>query len=101
MTVRAVLYEEDDARAVAARLRAGGFEASVARERFAGEDDDEDHPWTVPTDAPVFMVEVVVEEHDGWVEDAPAPGSSTPPAPAAPLDLPDGPRRVKGHFRAP
>ena len=98
MTVRAVLYEEDDARAVAARLRAGGFEASVARERFAGEDDDEDHPWTVLTDAPVFMVEVVVEEHDGWVEDAPA---DTPPAPAAPLDLPDGPRRVKGHFRAP
>ena len=46
MTVRAVLYEEDDARAVAARLRASGFEASVARERFAGEDDDEDHPWT-------------------------------------------------------
>ena len=76
MTVRAVLYEEDDARAVAARLRANGFEASVARERFAGEDDDEDHPWTVLTDAPVFMVEVVVEE-------------------------PDGPRRVKGHFRAP
>ena len=72
MTVRAVLYEEDDARAVAARLRAGGFEASVARERFAGEDDDEDHPWTVLTDAPLFMVEVVVEEHDGWVEDAPA-----------------------------
>ena len=98
MTVRAVLYEEDDARAVAARLRAGGFEASVARERFAGEDDDEDHPWTVLTDAPVFMVEVVVEEHDGWVDDAPA---EPPAAPATPLELPDGPRRVKGHFRAP
>ena len=98
MTVRAVLYEEDDARAVAARLRANGFEASVARERFAGEDDDEDHPWTVLTDAPVFMVEVFVEEHDGWVEDVPA---ERPAAPAAPLDLPDGPRRVKGHFRAP
>ena len=98
MTVRAVLYEEDDARAVAARLRAGGFEASVARERFAGEDDDEDHPWTVLTDAPVFMVEVVVEEHDGWVDDA---TPDLPAAPVAPLELPDGPRRVKGHFRAP
>jgi hypothetical protein len=98
VTVRAVLYEEDDARTVAARLRASGFEASVARERFAGEDDDEDHPWTVLTDAPVFMVEVVVEELDGWVDDAPP---DTPAAPAAPLDLPDGPRRVKGHFRAP
>ena len=98
MTVRAVLYEEDDARAVAARLRANGFEASVAGERVAGEDDDEDHPWAVLTDAPVFMVEVVVEEHDGWVDDAPADTPSTPPAP---LDLPDAPRRVKGHFRSP
>jgi hypothetical protein len=98
VTVRAVLHEEGDARAVAARLRAAGFEASVARERFAGEDDDEDHPWTVLTDAPVFMVEVFVEEHDGWVDDVPA---DRPAAPAAPLELPDGPRRVKGHFRAP
>ncbi|QWZ08516.1 hypothetical protein KRR39_01180 [Nocardioides panacis] len=46
----------------------------------------------------MFMVEVVVEEHDGWVDDAPP---DSPAAPAAPLDLPDGPRRVKGHFRAP
>ncbi len=52
MTVRATLYEEDHARLVAERLRAGGFDATVARERFAGEDDDEDHPWTVLTDAP-------------------------------------------------
>jgi len=44
------------------------------------------------------MVEVVVEEHDGWVDDAtPEP----PAASVAPLELPDGPRRVKGHFRAP
>ena len=42
-----------------------------ARERFAGEDDDEDHPWTVLTDAPVVMVEVLVEEYDGWLDDAP------------------------------
>ncbi len=92
MTVRALLWEDDAARAVAARLRAGGFEASVARERFAGEDDDEDHPWTVLTDAPVFMVEVFVEEHDGWLDQ---PGPAAP----APLDLPMAPRRVKGHFR--
>ena len=98
MTVRAVLHEEGDARAVAARLRAAGFEASVARERFAGEDDDEDHPWTVLTDAPQFMVEVLVEEYDGWVDDP----TAAAPAPAPPpLDLPEAPRRVKGHFRAP
>lgn len=95
MSVRAVLYEEDHARQVADRLRAGGFDAEVARDRFAGEDDDEDHPWTVLTDAPAFMVEVLVEAYDGWVDDEPPDAPS--PAPA-PLDLPDGPRRVKGHF---
>jgi hypothetical protein len=93
-----MLYEEDQARLVADRLRTGGFEVTVGRERFAGEDDDEDHPWTVVTDAPSFMVEVLVEEYDGWVDDAPADTPSTPPAP---LDLPDAPRRVKGHFRSP
>jgi 8-oxo-dGTP diphosphatase len=98
VTVRAVLYEEEDARAVAGRLRAGGFEASVARERFAGEDDDEDHPWTVTSNAPLCMVENLVEEYDGWLDGAPAQASPRSPAP---LDLPDGPRRVKGHFREP
>jgi hypothetical protein len=98
MTVRAVLYEEDHARRVAARLRTGGFDAEVARDRLAGEDDDEDHPWLVVTDAPSFMVEVLVDEYDGWVDDLP-PGAAPPPA--RPLDLPDAPRRVKGHFREP
>jgi 8-oxo-dGTP diphosphatase len=96
VSVRAFVHEEDQARAVAGRLRRDGFEAVVARERFAGEDDDEDRPWTVLTDAPPAMVEVLVDDLDGWVEtlDEPRP-------PRAPLDLPDGPRRVKGHFRAP
>lgn len=98
MTVRATLYEEDHARAVADRLRAGGFDATVGRERFAGEDDDEDHPWTVLTDAPQFMVEVLVEEYDGWVDDPTDPARV---APLPPLDLPAAPRRVKGHFRGP
>ncbi len=91
--MRVVFHEEDDAVAVVARLRGGGFEAEAARERFAGEDDDEDHPWAVASDAPEFVLEVLAEEYDGWVDhDAPAP----PPAP--PLDLPTAPRRVKGHF---
>jgi hypothetical protein len=94
--MRVVFHEEDDAVAVAARLRADGFEAEAARERFAGEDDDEDHPWAVVSDAPDFMLEVLAEEYDGWVDhDEPAP----PPRPdAAPLDLPSAPRRIKGHF---
>jgi hypothetical protein len=108
VTVRAVLYEEDDARAVAARLRASGFEASVARERFAGEDDDEDHPWAVDTDAPGLVAEVLADEFDGWVDDLDAPDqdgsgarsrgagpAATPATSAAPLDLPQAPRRIK------
>jgi 8-oxo-dGTP diphosphatase len=90
--VRAIFFEEDDARAVAARLRADGFEASVARERLAGEDDDEDHPWAVLSDAPELMVEMLVDEYDGWL-DAEDTAPAAPPVP--PLDLPAAPRRIK------
>jgi hypothetical protein len=90
--VRAIFFDEDDAQAVVARLRADGFEARAERERLAGEDDDEDHPWAVVSDAPAFMLEVLVDTHDGWLdegEDA-APGRVAPP-----VDLPDAPRRIK------
>jgi hypothetical protein len=90
--VRAIFFEEDDARAVAARLLADGFEADVARERLAGEDDDEGHPWAVLSDAPDFMVELLVDEHDGWL-DADDGAASAPPLP--PLDLPAAPKRIK------
>ena len=94
--MRVVFHEEDDAVAVAARLRTDGFEAEAAREPFAGEDDDEDHPWAVVSDAPEIMLEVLAEEYDGWVDhDEPAPRA------APPLDLPSAPRRVKGHFTDP
>ena len=99
MTPRAVFHEQDDADQVAARLRRDGFEATVERDRFAGEDDDEDHAWAVVSDAPEFMLDVLVEERDGWLDygDEP-PGSPAGPGAVPPLDLPDGPRRVKGHF---
>jgi hypothetical protein len=91
--VRVIFHEEDEATAVVARLRAGGFDAEAVRERFAGEDDDEDHPWAVVTDAPELVVEILAEEYDGWVDhDAPAP------PPSAPLDLPAAPKRIKRHF---
>ena len=96
MTVRVLLDEEADARTVAERLRAAGFDARVARDRFAGEDDDEDHPWAVLSDAPAFMLEVLVDAHDGWLDeggdDGPA-GEHGDPLP--PLHLPTAPRRVK------
>ena len=93
--MRVVFHEEDEAVAVVARLHAAGFEADAVRERFAGEDDDEAHPWAVVTDAPEIVVEVLAEEYDGWVDhDHDEPGAP----PAAPLDLPAAPRRVKRHL---
>jgi hypothetical protein len=94
--VRAIFFDEDDARAVVARLRADGFEADVARERLAGEDDDEDHPWAVLSDAPAFMLEVLVDTHDGWLDEgegADGAGGALPAPP--PLHLPTAPRRIK------
>jgi hypothetical protein len=92
--VRAIFFGEDDAQAVVRRLRADGFEAHVERERLAGEDDDEDHPWAVVTDAPAFMLEVLVDTHDGWLdEDDEASREQGPPLP--PLHLPMAPKRIK------
>ncbi len=85
---RAVFFEEDAALTVASRLAADGFTAAVVRERLSGEDDDEDHPWAVLSDAPEVVLELLVERYDGWL-DVPEPSV----APAPPLDLPTGPRR--------
>jgi hypothetical protein len=98
MSLRGVFYEEDDARAAAARLVRDGFEATVERDRLAGEDDDEDHPWAVLTDAPDLVLEVVVEQYDGWLDRDAVPGQDGPVDAPPPLELPDAPRRVKGHF---
>jgi len=87
--MRGVFFDEDHARAVVARLLRDGFDASCERVPFAGEDDDEDHPWVVASDAPVVMLELLVEEHDGWLEPDEAP------PPPTPLDLPTAPRRLK------
>ena len=85
---RAVFFEEDAALAVASRLVADGFTAAVVRERLAGEDDDEDHPWAVLSDAPEIVLELLVERYDGWLD---VPDLAAPSAP--PLDLPSAPRR--------
>jgi hypothetical protein len=87
--MRGVFFDEDHARAAVSRLLRDGFEAATVREHFAGEDDDEDHPWVVSTDAPELLLELLVEEYDGWLE------PDSPPPPTTPLVLPDAPRRVK------
>ena len=91
--VRAIFFDEGDAQAVVARLRADGFEAELERERLAGEDDDEDHPWAVVSDAPAFMLEVLVDTHDGWLDEDHGPGEHGDPLP--PLHLPTAPKRIK------
>jgi len=89
--VRGIFFDEEAARAVELELRQSGWQARVEVERLAGEDDDEDHQWAVVTDAPAVHFELLVDAHEGWLDDDVATG----PPPAAPLDLPTAPRRVK------
>lgn len=87
--MRAIFFEEEHAHQVVRRLVADGFEATAEREQLAGEDDDEGHPWAVVTDAPDFLLELLVDELDGWLD------FETPPTSAPPLVLPVAPVRVK------
>lgn len=89
--MRGIFFDGDDARAVVERLRSDGWDARLTRERLAGEDDDEGHPWAVLTDAPELQLELLVEEHDGWLDSGEEP--LAPPAP--PLELPQAPKRIK------
>ncbi|MAY96137.1 (deoxy)nucleoside triphosphate pyrophosphohydrolase [uncultured Nocardioides sp.] len=91
-TRRVIVFDEDDARAVEQRLRADGFDAEVVRERLQGEDDDEDHPWAVLTDAPSLVADVLADEFDGWLDEEP---EQPAPRVGSPLDLPTAPRRIK------
>ena len=90
--VRGIFFEEDAARAVARQLVSDGYDARVERERLAGEDDDEDHPWAVLTDARGFQLELLVDQYDGWLDtEGDEPSRPAPP----PIDLPSHPRRLK------
>ena len=92
--MRGIFFDEDHARTVVARLIRDGFSAELSRERLAGEDDDEDHPWAVVTDAPELVLEMFVDEYDGWLDaEDEEPGS--PDRGVPPLDLPAAPKRVK------
>ncbi|MCW2758006.1 MAG: hypothetical protein JWO46_1752 [Nocardioidaceae bacterium] len=85
---RGIFFDEAHALAAVGRLRRDGYDATLAREPFAGEDDDEDHPWTVTSDAPTSMLELLVDEYDGWL-DVPEPPRRPP------LELPTAPLRIK------
>jgi hypothetical protein len=89
-TVRGIVFDEGAARDIERRLRADGYAVTVGREPFAGEDDDEDHPWAVETDAPVAALDLLLDAHDGWLDDDTNATGGPPPAP---LQLPTAPRR--------
>ncbi len=88
--MRGIFFDEDDARAVVTRLVSHGYDARAERERLSGEDDDEGHPWAVLSDAPELVLELLVEEYDGWLD----AGDDDEPA-APPLELPSEPRKIK------
>lgn len=92
--VRAIFFEAEDAEAVAARLRADGYAATITRDRFAGEDDDEDHPYAVASDAPAWLLELLIDDHDGWLDTGTDEPETEPPS-LPPLRLPDAPKRLK------
>lgn len=85
--VRGIVFDEDSARAIQRQLIADGYAATLTRERYAGEDDDEDHAWSVETDAPAVALDLLLDAHDGWLDDGVGEQAATP------LDLPDAPRR--------
>ncbi|KRC55018.1 MULTISPECIES: hypothetical protein [unclassified Nocardioides] len=89
--MRGIFFDEDQARSAAETLVRGGYAAEVVRERLAGEDDDEDHPWAVVTDAPEIQLDMLVEQYDGWLDYE----DEEPAAPPLVLPLPDQPKRIK------
>ena len=93
MIVRGIFFLEDDARAVEGLLAADGYDVALSRVTYAGEDDDEDHPWAVTTDAPAIALEVLVDRYDGWLDD----DEPEKPSPE-PVDLP---LAAKRHHRPP
>ncbi|MBO9520317.1 MAG: hypothetical protein J7518_02165 [Nocardioidaceae bacterium] len=89
--MRGIFFDEDAAREVERLLSADGYDVSLSRVPYAGEDDDEDHPWAVTSDAPAIVLEVLVDRFDGWLDDDPDPDWAPPTG--TPVDLPDQPKR--------
>ena len=93
--MRGIFFDEDQARTVVARLVRDGYDATLDRERLAGEDDDEDHPWAVLTDAPAIVLELLVEQFDGWLDDDVATPDPRVGGGLPPVELPTAPKRIK------
>ncbi|MCW2785701.1 MAG: hypothetical protein JWP74_2218 [Marmoricola sp.] len=88
--MRGIFFDEESARGAERKLVADGYQVELTRVRFAGEDDDEGHPWAITTDAPEIVLELLVDRYDGWLDDEVV---ETPRPVLAPEPLPDAPRR--------
>jgi len=86
--LRVTFHDADHADELVAVLTTGGFDAGLAKERFAGEDDGEDVVYVVHTDAPVADVEELLLDTDAWIEES-SPLVDT----SASTQLPNEPRR--------
>ncbi|HET9498974.1 MAG TPA: hypothetical protein VFO98_01810 [Marmoricola sp.] len=91
-TLRGIFFDADTAEVVRTLLVSDGYAAELVQERFAGEDDDEDHAWAVVTDAPAMALELLVDAYDGWLDDDQLEEGPAAPS-AAPSELPATPRR--------
>jgi len=80
--------EREDAEVLVVALAARGYRVSWSREGFAGEDDADDRAWVLRVEPFDDDVVALVDAHGGWL---PRGGGSA----AAPLELPDAPRRSK------
>lgn len=80
---------EDEADELVGALEAEGYTTSLRREGFAGEDDSDDRGWILAVTPFDDRVVDLVDVHGGWVP-------TDDRLPAAPLDLPQAPKRLKG-----
>ena len=67
--LRAVLFDEEHALAVAAAPWPTGSRPRRAASPSPARTTTRTIPWAVTTDAPALLVEPLVDEHDGWLDD--------------------------------
>lgn len=79
---------DDDAAGLVEALDAEGYTTVLRREGFAGEDDSDDRGWILVVTPFDDRVVDMVDVHGGWLPDDDR-------LPAAPLDLPQQPKRIK------
>ncbi len=79
---------DDDATELVAALEAEGYQASLTREAFAGEEDWEDRAWVLLVTPFDDRVVEMVDVYGGWMPGDDRLAPEPPP-------LPQGPKRLK------